>query len=687
MTLRELEQSVETLSGVGKAAAARLARLGVYSIADLLVRFPRDYDDRTEARPFRDWAAGRVNTVARVAAHEWFGYGRTRTLKLVLDDGSARAVVPCFNRPFLADRHPEGSSAKVLGAFVPKYGELQGPGAILEPAEEGEGPSDGILPVYALTEGLSQASVRSFVARALSMYGDRLEDELPPPLRERRRLLPASKALRGLHFPESRAALEEARRSLAWAELFFFQLLVRKRAAARRERRVERRPFAGELKRRLLERLPFEPTADQLKVVAEIEADLASPEPMARLLQGDVGSGKTLAAFLAALDVIEAGGQVAVMAPTELLARQHAESAARLLEPVGARLAFLSGNARDAARRPLLGALASGEVDLVIGTQALFSEDVEYRNLSLVVVDEQHRFGVVQRAALARKGRSPDLLLMSATPIPRTLALTVYGDLSVSVIRSMPPGRAPVATHLARMGNEGKVYDFVRRELEAGHQAYFVYPAIEGDGESELKDAVAMRERLASEVYPDRKVGIVHSRVGDAEKRDAMEAFRAGALDVLVATSVVEVGVDVPNATCMVIEHAERFGLAALHQLRGRVGRSSLASYCFLVYAAPLAEDSKRRLMALKESSDGFELAEEDLRIRGPGDLVGTAQSGAFRLAVADPVRDAALLEEARADAAAIVDADPNLQRSEHAALRGVVASGGGLRGERASRS
>jgi len=237
------------------------------------------------------------------------------------------------------------------------------------------------------------------------------------------------------------------------------------------------------------------------------------------------------------------------------------------------------------------------------------------------------------------------------------------------------------------MGNESKVYDFVRRELEAGRQAYFVYPAIEGDGDSELKDAVAMRERLALEIYPDRKVGIVHSRVGDAEKRETMEAFRSGSLDVLVATSVVEVGVDVPNATCMVIEHAERFGLAALHQLRGRVGRSSLASYCFLVYAAPLAEDSKRRLMALKESGDGFELAEEDLRIRGPGDLVGTAQSGAFRLAVADPIRDAALLEEARAEAAAIVDADPNLLRSEHAALRGVVASGGGLRGERASRS
>ncbi|MBN1241719.1 MAG: ATP-dependent DNA helicase RecG [Spirochaetales bacterium] len=687
MTLRELEQSVETLSGVGKAVAARLARLGVYSIADLLVRFPRDYDDRTEPRPFSEWSRGRVNTVARVVAHEWFGFGRMRTLKLVLDDGSARAVAPCFNRPFLADRHPEGSLVKVLGSFAPKFGELQGANATLESAEEGEGPSNGILPVYSLTEGLAQGALRSFASRALSMYGERLEDELPPSLRERRRLLPISAALRGLHFPEGRAGLEEARRSLAWSELFFFQLLVKKRAASRRERPVERRPITGELKRRLLARLPFEPTSDQLKVVAEIEADLASPVPMARLLQGDVGSGKTLVAFLAALDVIEAGGQVAVMAPTELLARQHAESAARLLEPAGVRLAFLSGNARDSARRPLLSALASGEVDLVIGTQALFSEDVAYRRLSLVVVDEQHRFGVVQRAALARKGSSPDLLLMSATPIPRTLALTVYGDLSVSVIRTMPPGRTPVATHLARMGNERKVYDFVRRELEAGHQAYFVYPAIEGDGESELKDAVAMQETLAREVYPDRRVGIVHSRVNDAEKRETMEAFRSGGLDILVATSVVEVGVDVPNATCMVIEHAERFGLAALHQLRGRVGRSSLPSYCFLVYAAPLAEDSKRRLMALKESGDGFELAEEDLRIRGPGDLVGTAQSGAFRLAVADPIRDSALLEEAREDAAAIIEADPNLLRPEHALLRGVVASGGGLRGERASRS
>jgi ATP-dependent DNA helicase RecG len=404
---------------------------------------------------------------------------------------------------------------------------------------------------------------------------------------------------------------------------------------------------------------------------------------MARLLQGDVGSGKTLVSFLAALRAVEKGGQGAIMAPTELLARQHAENAARLLEPLGIRPAFLTGNLKAKGRSVLLKALAAGEIDLVIGTHALFSGDVLYRDLALVVVDEQHRFGVTQRQAIMAKGDRPHLLMMSATPIPRTLAFTVFGDLDVSVIRDMPPGRKPVKTHLAREANEDRVYDFVRKELAAGRQAYFVYPLIEageeGAGPSGLKNAQSMAERLGRQVFPQYPAALIHSRLEEEEKRKTMEAFRAGEIRILAATSVVEVGVDVPNATCMVIEHAERFGLSALHQLRGRVGRGEHQSYCFLVYSEPegeadpgslpgggLSEEGKKRLKVMLESSDGFVIAEEDLKLRGPGQIAGIEQSGYLSLGIADPLRDIAALEQARADAFAMLEEDPGLLQPEH---------------------
>jgi ATP-dependent DNA helicase RecG len=434
----------------------------------------------------------------------------------------------------------------------------------------------------------------------------------------------------------------------------------------------------------LLERLPFSLTAGQIEAIGEINRDMDSPWPMARLLQGDVGSGKTLVSFLAALKAVESGGQAAIMAPTELLARQHAENAARLLEPIGIRLSFLTGNIKSAGRKELLKRLAAGEIDMAVGTHALFSQDVIYRDLQLVVVDEQHRFGVTQRSLIMAKGDQPGLLMMSATPIPRTLALTVFGDLDVSVIRDMPPGRKPVKTHLAKESNEGKVYDFVRKELDAGRQAYFVYPLIgAGDGggrTADLKDAESMAERLAKEVFPKHTVALIHSKVDEEEKQRIMENFRKGNIQVLAATSVVEVGVDVPNASCMVIEHAERFGLSALHQLRGRVGRGQEQSYCFLVYSDPkeagdtsLTEDGKTRLKVMLEHNDGFIIAEEDLKLRGPGQIAGIEQSGYLSLGIADPIRDAAALERARADAFAILEADPGLLQSEHRCVAQVL--------------
>jgi ATP-dependent DNA helicase RecG len=597
---------------------------------------------------------------------------------------------------------------KVYGHFYYKYGEVQS--SSFEIADIKGGAFGRILPVYPLTENLTQAMLRRFTWRALAQYADNLEDELPDYIIQRDNLLSKKAALNAIHFPSSFAEKDQARKTLIYEELFYLELMTAHRVKKRKKAAhgsaenggdTAKNAATGELtplQKRLIERLPFPLTAGQLEVIREINADMDSPYPMARLLQGDVGSGKTLVAFLACLKAIEQSsadgchGQAALMAPTELLARQHAENAARLLEPLGLHIAFLTGNLKAAGRSRLLTALESGDIDMTAGTHALFSRDTVYRNLRLVVVDEQHRFGVTQRQAIMEKGDRPNLLMMSATPIPRTLALTVFGDLDVSVIRDMPPGRKTIKTHLAKTSNADKVYDFVRKELAAGRQAYFVYPLIEASGQDtessaawlkDLKDAETMAAHLSQAVFPQFSVALIHSRLDEEVKRTIMDNFRKGETRILATTSVVEVGVDVPNATCMVVEHAERFGLAALHQLRGRVGRGDAQSYCFLIYSdqevppehagsAPelLSEEERsregRRLMVMLENTDGFVIAEKDLLFRGPGHITGIQQSGYLSLGIADPFRDLAELEQARNDAFAVIESDPDLSKPEH---------------------
>ncbi|MDR2246169.1 MAG: ATP-dependent DNA helicase RecG [Treponema sp.] len=708
MFLRELSMPSDHIKGAGPVAVRTLAHAGITSVGALLCRYPRDWEDRSVAVPLADFRrSSAVCTVVRVLAHDWFGFGGMKTLKVYVEDSSARAVLVCFNRPFLEKQLAIGRQFRLWGRFFYKYGEIQSTVFEVEPLEGGVPEAESaakssrvfgrILPVYPLSAGLTQGLLRKLIKTALSQYAPPLEDELPEEITRRDALLPKAQAIRAIHFPASAGELDAARKTLIYEELFYLEVLVGKRAMERRslgsgtvrpseyqERRVQ--DSGAPLQKRLLERLPFDLTPGQENAVAEINRDMDGPFPMARLIQGDVGSGKTLVSFLAALKAIDAGGQAALMAPTELLARQHAENAAALLEPLGVRIAFLTGNIKAAGRTPLLKSLAAGDVDMVVGTHALFSRDVVYRSLRLVVVDEQHRFGVTQRQAIMAKGRSslaspgtPDLLMMSATPIPRTLALTVFGDLDVSVIRDLPPGRKPVKTHLARESNEGKVYDFVGRELAAGRQAYFVYPLIEAADNRDLKDAETMAERLATTVFPRHKTALVHSRLDEEEKRRTMEAFRRGEVQVLVATSVVEVGVDVPNASCMVIEHAECFGLSALHQLRGRVGRGREQSYCFLVYSdegpegGGLTEDGKTRLKVMLENTDGFVIAEEDLKLRGPGQITGIEQSGYLALGIADLVRDAGELARARTDAFAILGADPELLAPEHRRVAAVL--------------
>ena len=683
MLLAELTRGVDSIHGVGPALAERLARLGVTSIRDLLLLLPRGYEDRTAVVPLAQAPRlEKATVVVKVLGISDLGWGRSRTLKALVADESGEASLLCFGRAFLRRVLVPGSRFYVWGSFHTRRGELQSSDFELEPWTENPVGFGRILPVYPLTEGLTQGAVRKLALRAITDLAPSLEPPLPPSVTP---TLPSGKpfpgpadALRGVHFPRTRAEAEECRAALAYEELFYFEtsVLRRKRALAATRPRV--RVPETRLRDSLVTRLPFTLTDDQVRVVAEIEADLMSGVPMARLLQGDVGCGKTLVALLSIMLVVGGGEQAAFLAPTELLARQHAENAARLLEPLGVRMAFLSGSVTGEARALLLQALASGAVDLLFGTHALFSEEVSFKDLGLVIVDEQHRFGVLQRQALLKKGTSPDLLLMTATPIPRTLALTAFGDLDVSSIRTMPAGRKPVITHLAREGNEEKVYRRVRQEIERGRQAYFVYPLIEESETLDVKDAESAFRALQETIYKDIPMALIHSRVPEEDKEAAMSRFASGAAKILVATSVVEVGVDVANASCMVIEHAERFGLSTLHQLRGRVGRGEDQSYAFLVYGTKLTPEGVERLKIMMETTDGFAIAERDMRLRGPGELLGVRQSGFLNFRVADLMQHGALLFQARDDAKRLLAEDPGFLRPENKVVARVLAAANG---------
>jgi len=701
MKLSAIETPISSLTGVGPTLAKTLAKVGIFTIADLLSYWPRDFEDRTKKVTLSQFNSGKVHTIAQVLSHEYFGYGKMRTLRIRIDDGTRTASLVCFNRPFLAKTLPENSVISVTGKFVLRYGELQctsfdaeciAQDTSIDEFRNSEVPNSRVLPIYPLTQGLSQVQIRKLTEKALYQYCKGIENEIPEHIIQKRNLLPKNLAVYKMHKPETLEEALDAKKTLIYEELYAFQKTVLERAKNRKkniETLCEKEPpkdFESSLSPRqqlLLQRLPFPLTEDQKKVIYEMNIDMDlsetqiikdnNPFRMSRLLQGDVGSGKTLTAFFLALRAIDYGGQVAILAPTEILSKQHAENAAKILEPLNVRTAFLTGNINTTGRKTLLNALKNGLVDIIIGTHALFSQSVVYKNLRFVVIDEQHRFGVVQRSAILDKGRTsldqlekqkegnipkqPDLLLMSATPIPQTLALTIFGDLDVSTIKTMPMGRKPIITHLTMQGNEYRVYEAVREELKQGHQAYFVYPLIEeiesqeGDNRvMPLKSAEEMFTFLSQQVYPEYKCALVHSKVEEEKQNQILNDFRDGKIQILIATTVVEVGVDVPNATCMVIESAERFGLAALHQLRGRVGRGSQQSYCFLIYSQKLSEIGKQRMKVIHSSNDGFFIAEEDLKLRGPGDINGIQQSGYFTLGIADPINNKDIMEMARED-------------------------------------
>ncbi|MFQ3620691.1 MAG: ATP-dependent DNA helicase RecG [Spirochaetales bacterium] len=672
MYLEEFQIPVHKLSGVGPSIGKDFQRLGILTVRDLLLHLPRAYEDRSKPLPLitvpRDGRKTFVNTLAFVEGHDYFYYGSKKTLKIYIRDTTASAELVCYGRNFLGQKFPPGTKIRLAGIFQYQYNRLQSSSFDISLEHQRTEEFTSILPIYPLAGKLNQKILRKLIQQGMKQYGMYVTDEISSSLRGSLGLLPLSEALKSLHSPQKPTDPEAGRHSLAFRELFFFQIEIIRRSVERKAWVRPQRKLPKNLQEKAIKILPFHLTLDQLRALEEIGKDIESPSPMARLLQGDVGSGKTLVAFLTALRYSEEGIQSAFMAPTELLARQHADQAARLLEPLGVRLAYYSGKVPYKLRKPLLKALSEGEVDLVIGTHALFSEEVQFKNLGFVIIDEQHRFGVDQRRKLADKGIHPDILLMSATPIPRTLALSVFGDLEVSEIKCLPPGRKPVETHLAKIGNEEKVYRWVAQELSKGHQAYFVYPLIEGDGE--LKDAETMYKQLQHSIFPPYKVGLIHSRMEEEAQRATMEAFAQNRIQVLVATSIVEVGIDVPNATCMVIEHAERFGLSDLHQLRGRVGRGQNPGYAFLVYDPFLTDLAKERLKVLKETTDGFRIAEEDLRLRGPGDMVGVRQSGLLEFAIARLPQDLELMLQARKEATQVLQKDPGLLHPENKGVR-----------------
>jgi len=702
-----LSTPLDQIRGVGPRIAQQLARMGIRTTEDALYTLPFRYEDRRHLRRIAELRPGQ----REVFWGEVLAAGEARTTRnrkkiyeVVVSDGSGQAVLKWFHyrRDWMKQRFAPGNRLLVTGEVKHFAGlrEIHHPdveplptGASLEAFIASDPLSFGrILPVYPLTEGLHQKTARKIWKEVVERYAVHAVSSIPPELTQRRGLLPLADALRQVHWPSHETRLGEleegrdaARRTLVYDEFFFLELgLALKRRGVVLEKGI---PFqvTHRYTKALAGMLPYRLTDAQRRVLGEIKEDLMAPHPMHRLVQGDVGCGKTIVALMTALLAIENETQVAVVAPTEILAEQHFLQFHQWFDELGLKAALLSGSMPSREKRQVLAQLATGEVHLVVGTHAVLQEGVEFRRLGLGIIDEQHRFGVRQRGVLRKKGENPHILVMTATPIPRTLSLTLFGDLALSVIDELPPGRTPVHTRIVPESSRHRAYACIRDEIAAGRQAYIVYPLVEESEKSDLLAASEGAERLRQEVFSEARIALLHGRMKPEEKEAAMAAFKERDYDILVATSVIEVGIDVPNATVMMIEHAERFGLAQLHQLRGRVGRGRATGTCLLVRSDRCSDEGTRRLQVMGETTDGFRIAEADLEIRGPGEFLGIRQSGLPDFRVANLLRDGRVLEEARRDAFRLANDPEFMSSTKYYELRQVLQERWGSRLELAS--
>ncbi|MCU0651775.1 MAG: ATP-dependent DNA helicase RecG [Candidatus Omnitrophica bacterium] len=675
-----LDTSIRYLKGIGPKRAKVFQASGINTIEDLIYYFPRNYQDRTNFIPISNLQEGFLQTIkAEVLLQRQRTSFKRRGFtitEVIVGDESGKISVVWFNQPYLRDYFKTGEKL-ILSGKVERYGaKLQMHSPEFEIiSEEGDDALDlnRLVPVYSLPEGVTQRYFRKIIKSALDKFLPQIKDFLSFEARSRNNLVNLARALMDIHFPENQEARMRAYERLSFDEFFIFQLPLVLRKLNRKDKQGIAHTVNGKLLDDYIAALPFRLTNAQEKTLLEIKSDMSKPLPMQRLLQGDVGSGKTVVAIIASLAAIQSGYQAAIMVPTEILARQHYEKISFQLSAFSSqpkiRIRLLTSSLKKNEKTKVYRQMQDGTVDLVIGTHALLEETVGFKNLGLVVIDEQHKFGVGQRALLPKKGLNPDCLIMTATPIPRTLAITLYGDLDISVINELPAGRIPVKTLNYRGKDQAKAYLTAIEQLKLGRQAYIIYPVIEESYALDMAGAKKMYARLKNEEFKDFRLGLIHGKLDEKEQNEIMLKFKEKELDVLIATTILEVGIDIANASCMIIEHAERFGLAQLHQLRGRVGRGPYQSFCILLSGA-LTPDAEARINAMVRYNDGFRIAEEDLKIRGPGEFFGRRQHGLTELKIANPLTQMQLLKRAREEAIRLIEADPHLQARQNILAR-----------------